>query len=124
MLARPFCFDKRKAKPMENPTKISRPAVQEAGAALAWALAGKMDPKPDHGAKSYRGSGRLAGHKALITGCDSGTGPRGGHRPRAREGAMSPSTTIPPKSRIPRVIAWADNAHTTTGLDRFARELE
>jgi hypothetical protein len=31
-------------------------------------LASKMDPRPDHGEKSYRGSGRLAGGKALITG--------------------------------------------------------
>jgi hypothetical protein len=31
-------------------------------------LAGKMDPPPDHGEKSYRGSGRLTGRKALITG--------------------------------------------------------
>jgi NAD(P)-dependent dehydrogenase (short-subunit alcohol dehydrogenase family) len=33
-----------------------------------------MDPAPDHGEKSYRGSGRLIGRKALITGGDSGTG--------------------------------------------------
>jgi hypothetical protein len=37
-------------------------------------LASKMEPRPDHGEKSYRGSGRLAGRKALITGGDSGMG--------------------------------------------------
>lgn len=37
-------------------------------------LAGKMDPRPDHGEKSYKGSGRLKGRKALITGGDSGMG--------------------------------------------------
>src|SRR4051812_38525981 len=37
-------------------------------------LASKMDPRPDHGEKSYKGSGRLAGCKALITGGDSGIG--------------------------------------------------
>src|SRR4051812_22512321 len=37
-------------------------------------LAGKMDPKPDHGETSYKGSGRLTGRKALITGGDSGMG--------------------------------------------------
>ena len=31
-------------------------------------LAGKMQPRPDHGEASYRGSGRLAGRKALVTG--------------------------------------------------------
>ncbi len=37
-------------------------------------LASKMTPRPDHGETSYRGSGRLAGRKALITGGDSGMG--------------------------------------------------
>ncbi len=37
-------------------------------------LAQKMDPEPDHGEDSYRGSGRLAGRRALITGGDSGIG--------------------------------------------------
>jgi NAD(P)-dependent dehydrogenase (short-subunit alcohol dehydrogenase family) len=34
----------------------------------------KMDPAPDHGEESYRGSGRLAGKAAVITGADSGIG--------------------------------------------------
>jgi NAD(P)-dependent dehydrogenase (short-subunit alcohol dehydrogenase family) len=33
-----------------------------------------MTPKADHGETSYKGSGRLAGRKALITGGDSGIG--------------------------------------------------
>ncbi len=33
-----------------------------------------MDPIPDHGEESYRGSGRLSGLKAVITGGDSGIG--------------------------------------------------
>jgi hypothetical protein len=37
-------------------------------------LESRMDPRPDHGEQSYRGSGRLTGKKALITGGDSGIG--------------------------------------------------
>jgi NAD(P)-dependent dehydrogenase (short-subunit alcohol dehydrogenase family) len=45
-----------------------------------------MRPKPDHGERSYRGSGRLAGKKAVITGADSGIG-RAVAIAYAREGA-------------------------------------
>ena len=78
-------------------------------------LASRMDPRPDHGEQSYRGAGRLAGRKALVTGGDSGVG-RAAAIAFAREGADVAINHLPEEEPDAREVIELIRADGRKGL--------
>ena len=68
-----------------------------------------MDPTPDHGEKSYKGSGKLAGRVALITGADSGIG-RAVAIAFAREGANVAISFLEEEEDAQETARWVEEA--------------
>jgi NAD(P)-dependent dehydrogenase (short-subunit alcohol dehydrogenase family) len=95
---------------MQDPTKqYPQPKFDEQPQS-APGLASEMDPKPDHGEQSYKGFGRLAGRRALITGADSGIG-RAVAIAFAREGADVALSYLPEEEKdAAEVVALVQQA--------------
>ena len=74
-----------------------------------------MEPVPDHGEKSYRGSGRLTGKKAVITGADSGIG-RAVAIAYAREGASVLIAYLNEHDDARETQRWVEKAGTKAVL--------
>ncbi len=103
------------AQPFQDPTtKYPKPPYEKQ--TQPWpGLAGRMHPKPDHGETSYRGSERLAGRKALITGGDSGMG-RAAAIAYAREGADVAINYLPDEEPDAREVIELIQAEGRIGL--------
>jgi NAD(P)-dependent dehydrogenase (short-subunit alcohol dehydrogenase family) len=69
----------------------------------------KMEPYPDCGEQSYKGSGRLAGKIALITGADSGIG-RAVAIAFAREGADVAMAYLDEHEDAKETARWVEQA--------------
>lgn len=97
----------------------------------------KLNPKADHGEESYKGSGRLAGRKAVITGGDSGIG-RAVAIAFAREGADVLIAYLSEHEDAKETAKWVEKAgrkavlvagdiqeeaHCKTIIDRAVKEL-
>src|SRR6202795_4018170 len=119
-----------KDKGLQNPADMY-PKPRYKKQSQPWpGLAGKMDPRPDHGETSYKGSGRLAGRKALITGGDSGMG-RAAAIAYAREGADVAINYFPTEEPDAKEVIELIKAEGRTGVpipgdirnEAFCREL-
>jgi hypothetical protein len=84
---------------------MSQPAQQQTPPGTE----GAMRPKPDHGETSYKGSGKLAGKAAVVTGGDSGIG-RAVAIAYAREGADVLISYLDEEEDARETARWVEEA--------------
>ncbi|MER9952038.1 SDR family oxidoreductase [Mesorhizobium sp. M0047] len=89
----------------------------------------EMNPRPDHGEQSYRGSGKLTDRVALVTGADSGIG-RAVSIAFAREGADVIISYLEEDEDAKETARWVEDAGRKPVIargdisdERFARSL-
>src|SRR5207237_6295853 len=75
----------------------------------------EMEPRPDHGEHSYKGSGKLEGRAALITGADSGIG-RAVAIAFAREGADVLISYLEEHEDAKETARWVEQAGRKAAL--------
>lgn len=99
---------------MQDPTdQYAQPDINKDQTQAEPGLDSKLEPPADHGELTYRGSGRLKGRKALITGADSGIG-RAVAIAFAREGADVALSYLPSEeSDAAEVVAEIEAAGRT-----------
>ncbi len=107
--------ESHEAEPLQDPTtRYPKPPFK--GQSQPWpGLVSKMQPRPDHGETTYRGSGRLLGRKALITGGDSGMG-RAAAIAYAREGADVAINYLPAEESDAREVLELIKAEHRVGV--------
>ena len=79
--------DSRQENPLDQGPKPPFPAQEQAPPGLE----SEMDPRPDYGAETYRGTGKLREKAAVVTGGDSDR-PR--RRPRRLAGGRQRPWTV------------------------------
>ncbi|BAL86335.1 putative short-chain dehydrogenase [Actinoplanes missouriensis 431] len=94
---------------MDPRTQYPKPEL-DGGDLTPPGLTTEMPDRPDHGEETYRGTGRLTGRKAIITGGDSGIG-RAVAIAYAREGADVLISYLPEEESDARDTAgWIEKA--------------